>query len=332
VRNLNQPNGLACIPNTGVAGVPCQAVAVGQYQPGQGPFAPVFFNGGSTLKETPVTPKFGVSYQADSRNLFYGSVSKGYRIGGAQDLQPSACNNELIQLGYTDSSGRASSPPTFDSDTVWSYELGAKNRVGPLQLDSSVYYIKWKNVQNQVPLSTCGRTFVDNLGDATSKGFDVTAQVEVMRNLLMSASVAYTKATFDQPIVLNRRLIYSDSSALPSGGAPWTIILSGQYDFQAFGQDAYLRGDYTYTSKLKGTGPSDPASVNYDALVPARGETNLLNARVGVKVSDIDLSLFVNNLTNASPSIGYTRTRGQPVYTDTTFRPRTAGVTMSYRY
>ena len=328
VRNLNQPIGRACIPNSN----PCQPVAVGQYRPGEGPFAPVYFSGGDTQKETPVTPKFGLSYQADDRNLFYANVAKGYRIGGAQDLQPSACNAELITLGYVDGQGRAQSPPTYDSDTVWSYELGAKNRLGRFTFDSSVYYITWKGVQSVVPLSTCGRNFVDNLTDATSRGFDVSAQAQLFRGLTLGGSVAYNKSTFNQAVILNSRLLYSKDSALPDGGAPWTVILSAQYDFDVGSRAAYVRGDYTYTSALNLSGATDPASVNYDNLVPPRPESNLLNARAGIRISDVDVSVFVNNLLNAAPSLGFTRTRGQPIYTDTSFRPRTVGLTASYRY
>ncbi|HZF46960.1 MAG TPA: TonB-dependent receptor plug domain-containing protein, partial [Sphingomonadaceae bacterium] len=42
--NLNAPRGKACIPGTGVGTIPCEAVAIGEYKPGEGPFAPVYLN------------------------------------------------------------------------------------------------------------------------------------------------------------------------------------------------------------------------------------------------------------------------------------------------
>ena len=50
-------------------------------------------------------------------------------------------------------------------------------------------------------------------------------------------------------------------------------------------------------------------------------------------VHALDLSLFANNLFNAHPLLGrYQDTVASTLFTDTTFRPRTVGVTGSYRF
>ena len=59
-----------------------------------GPFAGSATNRGSQ-SETPITPKYGVSYQADDNNLFYVSAAKGFRPGGAQRTPPAACAGDL---------------------------------------------------------------------------------------------------------------------------------------------------------------------------------------------------------------------------------------------
>jgi iron complex outermembrane receptor protein len=69
---------------------------------------------GGTESETPVTPKFGLSYQADPNDFYYFSAAKGYRIGGAQPQLISLCNTELASLGY------AKSPTSYQSDSLWS--------------------------------------------------------------------------------------------------------------------------------------------------------------------------------------------------------------------
>jgi hypothetical protein len=250
-------------------------------------------------------------------------------------MQPSTCNAELIQLGYVDSSGRAASPATFNSDTVWSYEAGAKNRLfgNRLQLESSAYYIAWKDVPSRISLNTCGRSFTDNVGDATSMGVDVSAQFRPISPLLLGVAVSYNDTTWDQAIVLNQRTVYTEGSPISEGASPWTVVVSAQYDFTVLeGTDAYVRADYTYSSELGRSGTTDPGSVTYDALVPPRGDTYLVNARAGLKLSQVDLSLFATNLTNETPSLGYGRQRGQSLYWDTTWRPRTVGMMASYRY
>jgi hypothetical protein len=46
-----------------------------------------------------------------------------------------------------------------------------------------------------------------------------------------------------------------------------------------------------------------------------------------------DISLFVNNVTNAHPLLNYTHYNvNNPLYKATTFRPLTAGVTAIVRY
>jgi outer membrane receptor protein involved in Fe transport len=67
-----------------------------------------------------------------------------------------------------------STPNTFTSDSLWQYEIGAKNTLADhrLQVSAALYYIDWKNIQQLVYL-TCGLGFNYNLGDVTGKGGDL---------------------------------------------------------------------------------------------------------------------------------------------------------------
>ena len=74
---------------------------------------PALSTGGKS--EKPFTPKVSLSYQATSDDMVYATVAKGYRIGGATPPLPVvACGP-----GY---------PDQYDSDSVWSYEAGTKDR------------------------------------------------------------------------------------------------------------------------------------------------------------------------------------------------------------
>ena len=44
-----------------------------------------------TKDESPVTPKFGISYQLDEAKMLYANAAKGYRVGGVNNAVPSAC-------------------------------------------------------------------------------------------------------------------------------------------------------------------------------------------------------------------------------------------------
>jgi outer membrane receptor protein involved in Fe transport len=332
--NLNAPRGLACVPGTGTGAVPCTAVAVGQYAPGQGPFAPRYLNSSSSGSDTAVTPKFGVSYQATPGTMVYATVSKGFRPSGAQIALPGNCNPELVQLGYANSQGQASSPQTYSSDSVWSYEAGAKTRLfgGALSLNGSVFHIKWSNIQSTVPVSTCLQSITDNLGSATSQGFDLQAVVKPIRELTLMANVGYTDATFDDDTIINGRTLYTGGAVLPASGSPWTVTLSGDFRYPIADRTYYVRADYTYRSKEGRTGATDPRSFSYDPNQPVNQGYTIVNGRAGVELGDLDLSLYVNNMFNAAPQINLGHTRNQPVFTTLVTRPRSVGLTAAVSF
>jgi len=322
--NLNAP-----------AGRPCP-LGEGACVPAEGPYTPRFANGGASTKEHAVTPKFSASWQATPDDLFYATVSKGFRPGGAQTGLPIDCESSLIANGFVDAQGNTFSPESYDSDSVWNYEAGAKNRLfgGRVRTDGSVYMIKWTNIQTSIFLPSCQLSVATNLGSATSRGFDLAAQVDVMEGLTLGTSIGYNKTTFDDArLNTSGGIVVSERSGVPNSGSPWTVSANGQYDFAFRQTDTYLRADVTYASGFRRTGSTDPLTVNYDPLSPPRPSSVLANIRAGLLLGDADISLFVNNVANAHPQLGYGRSRAGTVnFTDNTFQPRTFGITAAYRF
>src|SRR5690606_16604211 len=144
-------------------------------------------------KENVFTPKFSISWQKDRNNLFYATVAKGFRPGGAQVGLPAACDFGLQQIGFDES------PKSYQSDTVWSYEAGAKNRLfdGLLTFDGSVYLIKWNKIQTNLTIQECGYNMVANLGKATSKGFDAAFTIRPSDQINLTAAIGYNSTKFD---------------------------------------------------------------------------------------------------------------------------------------
>lgn len=352
--NLRYAHGIACVPNTSFPTSfdadgfpltfdcdPADRVAVGQYSPGTGPFTPVYPVSNASTRETAVTPKVGLSYQLNDANMFYATASKGFRPAGASLLVPiSQCAPDLARLGYTDSSGRSTQPLVFDSDSVWSYEIGTKNRVanGRVLLDASVYRIRWSNIQTNVGLNECGYNFVDNNGSVTSQGFDLGFQARPVDALLLSGAVGYSKATFDQDTVTpnGSTILFGKGTGVPGASPPWTVYLSGQYDFHLFGDRRfYARTDFTHSTEAREAGNTDPRSASYDPLLQPVNGFSVVNARVGMDLLGADVSLFVNNLTNAAPELAQAHggvAGPRSLWTGSTLRARSYGVTLSYRY
>jgi outer membrane receptor protein involved in Fe transport len=304
-------------------------------------------NDAGKQKDTPVTPKVGISYQADPDNMLYASAAKGFRVGGYNPAVGVPCGTTsnasprpgtpLGNLGLTDR------PAFFEPDSVWSYEVGSKNRLFDrrLQVDASAFHIDWSNIQQTVGLAQCGFTFVENLGSATSRGFDVALQAFVTDHLTLGASVGYTKAEFEETVYggpsrgAGVMPIVTEGDDIPLN--PWTIYLNGQYSYDLGGRGGYTRFDFQHLSRQEAVVPgTNPANGGTDPAIPGRPSSTTLSVRTGVEFDAFDISLFVNNVFNTHPQVTRARTPGpagpNSLFTGTTLRPRTFGITLTGRY
>ena len=324
--NLNAPYGSPCTTTEGF----CEFNGGGEWAPG--------YPGGSvSTKETSFTPKIGLSFQADDRNLYYVSASKGFRPGGGQMSLPGACNADLIIMGYVDSQGRAQTPLTYDSDTVWAYEAGFKSRRvfgAPINFGASAYVIKWKNIQTALSVPTCGYSFVDNLSSATVRGFDFELEVKPIQALTFALSGGYTEMKLDDALLApDGGVVVAEGVPVAGSGPKWQLI--GSADFVQPINDTmefYARTDVTWQGKTPRTGIQVPGVVNYDPLLAPPAAYTLVNARLGLRQGKIDLSLFANNLLNNNKLLTTSHGRNRPVWTGTVLRPRQIGVTAAYRF
>jgi iron complex outermembrane receptor protein len=334
--NLNTPHGLDCLPGTGVSvTAPCVPVTTGEYAVGTGPFTPAYINGSYGHSENSVTPKYGIEYQATRNDLYYVTVSKGYRPGGAQQEQPSTCNAQLAAYGFVNSQGIPTPPETYKSDSLWSYEIGSKNKLldGRLQIMASLYHIDWSNIQTSVSLNSCSQSIVDNLGSAKVNGGDLQADYRPWDPLTLGVAFGYTHASFSYPTILGGRELYSAGSSVPGSPPPIQSTISGEYEMRlSNGLPSYVHFDERIANAERQTGATDPQSVNYNPNVPVIPAYHILNARYGVRFSGADISFFINNVTDSHPHLALTENIGAPLYTDMTFRPRTFGLDANYRF
>ena len=164
---------------------------------GEGPYAPSYPGGIVTTTSRPVTPKFALNAQLTGNNLVYLSATKGFRIGGGQLPVPNYCGPDLIQLGYV-KNGEPYTPPSYNPDYVWSYELGSKNTAldGKLRTEASVFYVNWQSIQTNVGLPV--RYDVTNAGTATVKGFDLDAEFAPIHELQLRADLGYAHTSYDE--------------------------------------------------------------------------------------------------------------------------------------
>ncbi|MBN8831503.1 MAG: TonB-dependent receptor [Sphingomonadales bacterium] len=317
-------------------GAPCTTGPTCAFNAG-GEWAPSYPGGSVRNVENTFTPKVGVNFQMDDRNLLYASVSKGYRPGGGQMSLPGACNSDLIIMGYVDGQGRAQTPLTYGSDTVWAYEVGSKNRRlfgGAVNFSGSAFIIKWKEIQTALSVPTCGYSFVDNLSSATVKGVDFEIDVKPVEQLTLSVSGGYTEMKLDDQLVApNGGIVLAKGVPVAGSGPKWRIVTSADFQQPISDEiDLYARTDVTYQGATPRSGIQVPGVINYDALLPPPAAFTLVNARIGVRYNGVDVSLFANNLLDNTTLLTESHGRRRPMWTGTGARPRQIGVTAAYRF
>ena len=295
---------------------------------GAGPFYGPPSTTSNEHTESPVTPKYGLSYQFDSA-LVYASASKGFRPGGSQSpAAATVCGPDLRELGLT------SNPTQYNSDNLWSYEIGTKLQFldNSLHVDASAFRIDWNNIQQPVSLPACGAGFIDNLGKATSTGFDLAVQYKLNSHLLFGATTGYTDAKFTQTIALgNGEVLVRNGDPISGAGAPWMASVNAEYDQHLFsGYDGFVRLDERYQSRWR---TPDPTIYGYDPGLPALPERKQLNGKAGVRFESFEISLFANNVTNAHSLLSLAHDSiGAPLYYGIAQTPRTIGIVGNYHY
>jgi len=312
---------------TGGVRVESASYAYTDFQDGPyGPGAPTGYHGGET--EMPVTPRFSLSWQVTPDEMLYTTVAKGYRIGGANEsvLGVVACQGDLGRLGLQDV------PHTYASDSLWSYEAGLKGNFldNTLRIATSVFWIDWSGIQQQVLLPDCGYYYTANLGSAVSRGFDVDVDWKPLTGLTISGTSGLTDARFSKDVYVAGNLLAKsgDSLATPE----WTATTAVQQDF-TLADDAslYTRADYQFAGPYYRTGSAD--TFSYEPNTRDAPATNFVSLRAGWKRSGWDISLFIDNVLNSRTSLyRYQDTVNSPGLRDLTYRPLTTGITVTDKF
>ena len=123
---------------------------------------------------------------------------------------------------------------------------------------------------------------------------------------------------------------------LPRVVSPWNVTASVGYSMPLSGGTvAMLRAKDIFRSRNPGPfQDDDPASLNYTPGNVPDPSTNLVNLRAALRRASYDIAVFVNNALDSRPTI-VRRDDDDPWPTSavaTTFRPRTVGLSASWRY
>ncbi len=256
----------------------------------------------------------------DNMNVF-ASASKGFRIGGINGNLPlGLCGDELNEKSINPAETQ-----TYDSDDLWSYELGFKSTLADnrVTLNAAIYLIDWTDMQQQNRLA-CGFQFVANAGEAESVGFEVELTAAITDGLIGTLGVGYTDAEITDPGDVSN-LIQKGDAIL--GVPDWTANGSLEYVFSMAGDwDGMVRADANYYGEST-TAPTSEVVV--------RDDWAALNLRAGMMNDTWELILFANNVTDERANLSDNRSIAANVPGRArliTNRPRTIGVEARMRF
>ena len=209
------------------------------------------------------SPRFVVRYHPSDQLNLYASASKGYKAGGTD----------------VSSATRSAGAP-FDSEELWSYEIGFKSRLadGRVSLSGAVFTLTWEDFQVQTnrladpgDIASSVET-TQNAEEASSTGFELELLALAAEDLTLGLNIGYTDSEFDdfQNAVL-KGFTNGDPNIIDVSGQPlprtpeWTYTIIADYGFE-FGSnwEGFVRGDWSWV---------DEQYSNIEAVGALVGET-----------------------------------------------------------
>jgi outer membrane receptor protein involved in Fe transport len=278
----------------------------------------------ASTSESGVNPKFEADYHLTSDQMIYTNIAKGYRPGGIVPIVPSGeagtATDCTAALKAVDPNISIAQTRTYQSDSLWNYELGTKTEWldRRLSVDAAAFYIKWKNIQQEILLS-CGFQYTANAGAAVSKGGELEVRARPTDPLELSLGLGYQDAKITEASIESPQPVGSPIYQVPdwtgNGSIQYTTSLGSEWKMVS-------NTDYSYVGRSY--------SGNNDAGDPRlRPSYRLINAHVGFDRGTFEVALVGKNLANEVANLGDSRsiaaeTPGRPrLFVN---QPRTLGV------
>ncbi len=253
------------------------------------------------------TPHMGLNYQVTDNAMTYLTASRGFKSGGYQG----------------DAGTGASAAIAFNPEYAWSYEAGAKTQWfdNRLRLNLAIFRTFHKDLQVSQLVPFCC-IVVGNAARAREDGVELEAVAEPIDGFTVNASYAYLKAKYTS---FATGATSNDTGNYLTRAPSNKYNIGAQYTFPINGSDqALIRGDYTYQTKMFYDPTNDPTTEQ-------KGY-GLFDARASVTFDDgrLEAALWGKNLSNAlvTNNIVAVDFFGQQLVTY--LPPRTFGVTLTY--
>lgn len=274
-------------------------------------------------EESNHTLKAGVELKVTRDALIYAGWSEGFRLGRPLATAAITSTCDRNGDGLIDNTSIRADLDRVSSDTLESYELGAK--FGMLEGRGSVSLAVYSNDWTDIPVNVsffpaCLASTTVNGGSARARGAELESAFRVLDSLRLSVGVGYVDS-----------YLTSTTSAGNDGDRmnytpEWNGMFSAEYTSEVVGRPVFLRGDYTYFGNYyTGTGERGAKVAGY----------GLANLNAGITFNQLDLQVQASNIFNSDSytTIGASSASGGfPGGYALRVRPRTVGLRLAYKF
>lgn len=214
-------------------------------------------------------------YRLNADVMLYARVASGFRPGGPN----------LITY---DAQGRPLGDPTFESDTLWSYEAGVKGIFldGRATLDFDVFYIDWSDIQ--LTATIAGLNQLQNGGEAQVQGAELIGSFEIHEGFKVGGSMSFNDAELTQDVP---GLDAHDGDRLPLSPR-FSTSLTADYHFPV-GRNltGSVGASYRYVGQRNAGFDDSAVRPQYDLE-----SYDLVDLRAALETEKFAIGLFVKNL------------------------------------
>jgi outer membrane receptor protein involved in Fe transport len=228
-----------------------------------------------------ILPRAIIEFKPSNDTLFYASAAKGNQPG--QFNTGTNIPAEFVRV---------------DSESLWSYEIGAKNQFfnDRLRLNLAAFHIDWKDqVYRSEVIGSDGRivNILRNLGASRINGVELEAAAALARGWSANATFAYIDSKYEDFISPNTLRVYRNAQA-KGQRLPNTPKFQGSFSSTykqpiGGGYFGFLRGDYSFR------GRQFVSEVNQAYI----GNLHLLNMSIGAEDERLRVALRIDNILNS---------------------------------
>ena len=271
--------------------------------------------------------KVNISWDISQDQMFYGTISEGYRRGGS---------NAVPLVGtFAEDPGFLQ----FNSDSVTNYEIGVKGSTDTFRYSAAIFYVDWQDIQVNTATTNFAFFAAVNGDSAESQGVELEIDGILGDGVHYSVGYAYVSAELSDDVIspTGGRLAL-DGAQLP-GTPEHTLNASVDYTSALFGMPWTNRIGAYYQSSTKN-------AVNADLATPGRFNVELGSFSLWDFSSTLDgenwvMTLWAKNLLNEEGVTGrftetYMGSNAAQNYfgngsKDFISMPRTVGLALKYK-